>query len=155
MNTSELAAELRASLNKLKAERSGLATQIADMVNRWAVELSPITTLMEEYGLPYGNTLITANSDRGYIIGEAFVENDVRILYIYNGLYVISIDESTGLMYGDIEKNIIELSEFVKTADLDCLYAGFDYVRNLKTTAVTQYAERNAALRGFVEGKAL
>jgi hypothetical protein len=43
MSIQELASEIRSSLSRLKAERSGLAGRIADMMGEWSNGLYPLT----------------------------------------------------------------------------------------------------------------
>jgi hypothetical protein len=151
MSIQELASEIRSSLSRLKAERSGLAGRIADMMGEWSNGLYPLTEIMKEYKIPYRNAHIIGKSEKGFLVGEGFSPGGERILYVFTGLYVYAVNAETDKRVDESDGGMIETSDFVKTADLEQIKSGFDYVRNLKETVLRDYSERNKSMRKFLD----
>ena len=146
MNIKEAADDIRSTLGMLKRERAGLADRITEMLEQRYNSLSPIFEIMKAHEIPFRNSLVEGSSDIGLVIGEENIGDDRR-LFVFDGLYVRMIDTKTGRIADDP----ISMADFIKTADLECVRAGFDYVHDLKGTAVKEYAERNRVLKGFLQ----
>jgi hypothetical protein len=151
MNIDELAKELRMSLGKLKTERSSVASQISHALFNQYNAVYSIAEIMAEYKMPYRNSLIQGESFRGFVIGELTSRDGVHLLYVFNGLIVFTVNAATDEVFDEGEDGAIELADFVKTANLGHIKAGFDYVRNLKDTAAREYRDRNGELRRFLD----
>jgi len=146
MTIQEKADDIRASLGKLKTERAGLADRITSMIEKWNNSLNPITEIMKEYKLPYRNNGVEGESDRGFVVGGETVGDD-SLLYVFDGMFVYLTNADNGKTVGEP----ITTSEFVKSANLDHIKAGFEYVRNLKDTAVKGYCGHNKELKKFLD----
>jgi len=144
----EQAKELRAVLQMLKAERNVLADRATEVLEAWNNSLYPITEIMREYNIPFRNTLIVGESERGFVVGEAVdADNDRPLLYVYDGLCVHLVDALTD----ERIDGPISTAKYINEANLEHVKAGFEYVRKLKETAVKGYLEQNNVLKRFVE----
>jgi len=148
MDIQDLTAEISASLSILNAKRVGLTERLSTMLNERYLALEPISKLMEKYQLPFRNDCFFGKTFKGFVLGESRLQGDQRHLYVYNGLYVCEIDAETDKRIGE---KTIEMDEFLKFANLKHIKAGFDYVADLKNTAIKHYASDNKELKKFLD----
>ena len=139
----EKAERLRDEFSKAKLRRVNLAHRVSDLFDKWKKELEPLTDLMAEYKIPYGNACIEGESRRGFVIGES-VCGDGNALYIFDGHFITEEDADSDAFSDEL----IDVTTFILeyNSKIEHIQAGFDFVRYLETSALKHYNERNNEL---------
>jgi hypothetical protein len=118
-----------------------LADQAAEMLIQEDGELAAVKQFMAKYGLPFENPRVSGRTSAGIIVGERYG----LPLVLQQGL-VLEVGKD-GKVIGESAER---LSAFLKTADLEIVKAGFDYVRKARYVDNNHIAERNRQLRQFL-----
>jgi len=147
MDVREAANETAKELSRLRVKRTNMAYRFNDLLIATAKDLQPMRNIMEQYSIPYRNPFFSGESMKGFVIGEGML-NDKRFLYVFDGHIIHQVDADTDKFVTAVE---IETKDYIETCNFEHVKAGFDYVINLNSTAVSAYRERNNEIALYLE----
>jgi hypothetical protein len=125
----------------MTSNQEKLVDQAAEMLIREDGELAAIKQFMAKYDLPFENPRVSEHTSEGIIVGERYG----LPLVLQQGL-VLEVGRDGKVICESAER----LSAFLKTADLETVKAGFDYVRKARYVDNNHIAERNRKLQQFL-----
>jgi hypothetical protein len=156
MSAKEIAEELDGTLTKHYSDQEEASSTIDKLIRETRDELFPIVEVLKKHGVSFGfgddivggaTVPVAGKTTHGILVGKTIARDGSPRLLALSGDKVISIDERKDAV---IDAEAMTIRKFIRTANLEMVKLGFDFVRGAMYYVGDVEVEKTRQLRMFL-----